>query len=785
MPRRPVESRLRHCVLVFFLAVLPALPWAASRAAAAAVAPVPSDRALYRIAAPKARDLGTLLRLGLDIAGTGPGGSLDLVLTTDDVARLRALGFAPALLGPAGRGPLAAAESPTAKPGLGLYHTVDESNAEMATYAAAYPAIARLDTLGLTIEGRPIVAIEISDHVGLDEGEPEALVMGCHHARELMSVEVPLYLMRRLLDGYGVDPVLTSLVDGRDIWIVPIVNPDGHVYVEENANGQSDTWWRKNRRPNADGTFGVDLNRNYGYAWGYDDAGSSPTPSSEVYRGTGPFSEPETGAIRTFVDAHRFTVSLSFHSYGDLVLYPWGYFAGNTPDQAIFAALGDSMAVLNGYLAGNAASHAIYITNGDSDDWMYGEGAEKPRAYGFTIEVNTAAEGGFAPSESLIDPTCASNFGPMLALLRYADRPRRVLPPPRPVSPHVTADVGGYALRWHLAADDPDNEPVRYDLRRIGSVLRVLDDAEAGTADWDTTRFEWTTARHASGTHADWSGSGDSRVSLLTSKASLDVGSNDSLVVMAFWDLETNFDYWYAEASTDDGGTWTGLAGNFTTNLDPNGLNDGFGITGSSGSWQRAAFSLLPFTGKQARVRFRCVTDASVHGEGLYLDDLAPTPRYAGVTVEDTGSPDSTAPLSPPPATPTWLDVRAVDAEGQSGRASVRVLFDPSVTGVAADAVGRAGGLRIAATPNPFNPSTTIRFSIPPGIPGAYRLDAYDVGGRWIARIAAGRDDGRGGSRAVVWDARDHAGRPLASGVYLLRLVTPGGARSAKLTLLR
>jgi hypothetical protein len=488
-------------VVVALIAALPAFTQAATSS---------DTRAIYRITPARKQDVVPLLRLGLDPAGHGPGTSLDFVLTPADVAQVRSLGFDPV---PVVRGgPQGAPLSPLAKPGLGLYHTYSEAVAEMSAYAASHPSIAMLDTIGTSIEGRPIVGIKISDQVGVDESEPEALIVGCHHARELMSVEVPLYVMRRLLDDYATDPVIHALVDSRQIWIIPVVNPDGFVYVENHSGGSSGGWWRKNRRPNADGTIGVDLNRNYGFEWGHDNIGSSPTPSNEVYRGTGPFSEPETAALRAFVDARHFTVSVSFHSYGNLVLYPWGYDALDTPDHPVFSALADSMALQNGYRAGNPKSNAIYLTNGDMDDWVYGEQAEKPPIYGYTFEVNSSADG-FDPAESLIGPTCQSNWGPVLSLLRYADQPRRVLGPVRPASLRMDS---GTVLAWSDPSPDPANLATRHDVRLIDQVLRVTDDAESGAADWDTLRFDWSAARSASGTHSYYSGAGDDRISILT-----------------------------------------------------------------------------------------------------------------------------------------------------------------------------------------------------------------------------------------------------------------------------
>jgi hypothetical protein len=764
-------------ILAFLLAILLASPVPANAA----------SRSLYRIPPAKDAALREFLRLGVDVAGSGTDGSLHVFLTEAERATAEAKGLAPELLPLPSRAPSPAPGAPSAPPGLGDYHNFAETVAEMTAYANAHPTLARLDTLGTSIEGRLILGIKISDNVAVEEAEPEALVVGCHHARELMSVELPLYLMRRLLDGYGADPVLTGLVDTREIWIVPVLNPDGHVYVQQNSGGQSDGWWRKNRRPNGDGTFGVDLNRNYGYLWGHDNQGSSPSSSSEIYRGTGPFSEPETSALRDLMAEHSFRLALSFHSYGQLFLYPWGYEQLDTPDHAVFRALGDSVSAMNGYRSGNPKSGAIYLTNGDMDDWVYGDTITKPRLFGFTFELNTYEQGGFYPNDTLIPATCQLNWGPLVTLLRYADEPRRAIPPPRTSEPSYAAQgATGALLQWSVPSPDPANPTTRHEVRRIDSVTRVLDDAESGLGDWETSGFAWSNARAASGTRSFGSGSANGSTRLLTVAASLNVAAGESLVVNAWWELESFYDYWYAESSTDGGETWTRLHGDRTTNDDPFGKNEGSGITGASGGFLRCAFSLLPISGEQALLRFRVVTDATNALEGLYLDDLTPTARYTGVSLHDTGAPDLEHLIDPAPLTPVDFQVRAVDGEGQAGRWSDRSTYMPGVTGV--EESGRAPGSdRLwPNAPNPFNPRTTFRFQVGSGAPGRYRLVLYDVRGRRVAVIAEGvaPDAGPPIDRTVTWDAGGPNRRPLPGGVYLLRLESPQGARERKIVLL-
>jgi len=198
----------------------------------------------------------------------------------------------------------------------GNFHSYQETEQELASIEETYPDIAKVHVIGTSLEERNISAIKISDQVGSEENEGEILFLGCHHAREWISVEVPLMLAKFLTDNYSTDPDIKALVDNSDIWIVPIVNPDGleySIYVYR--------YWRKNRRDNRDGTYGVDLNRNYDFKWGFDNQGSSPDSISQVFRGQSPFSEPETQAIRELVDKHDFKALVSYHNFSQVILY--------------------------------------------------------------------------------------------------------------------------------------------------------------------------------------------------------------------------------------------------------------------------------------------------------------------------------------------------------------------------------------------------------------------------------------------------------------------------------
>jgi len=304
----------------------------------------------------------------------------------------------------------------------GAYHSYKELEADLKSLESAHPSIVDLHTIGTSLEDRNIYAVKISDNVDRDEEEAGVLFLGCHHAREWISVEVPFLLARWLAEGYEGNPAIRELVDRSEIWIVPLLNPDG---LEYSINVYR--YWRKNRRANADGTFGVDLNRNYGYMWGRDDQGSSAEPDAGDYRGVSAFSEPETRAVRDLFLGRNFLAAVSYHSYSQSILYPWGFTDIPTGKDDLLRGLGLEMAGLiqtvNGrsYACGPAAS-SLYVTNGDLADWTFGVSGIPS----YTIELPPVdiQHGGFFNAEDEIEGVFRENLPAMLRLVEYAVRTR-------------------------------------------------------------------------------------------------------------------------------------------------------------------------------------------------------------------------------------------------------------------------------------------------------------------------------------------------------------------------
>ncbi len=568
---------------------------------------------------------------------------------------------------------------------MGGYKTLAEIDAALDTIISNNrDIVSRKEVIGQTIEGRLMYAVKISDNPSLDEDEPEVLYTSAIHAREVITPEVLLNVMHYLCDNYGTDPDVTDLVNNRELYFILNVNPDGYYHNQVISPGGGGLW-RKNRRNNGDGTYGVDLNRNYGYYWGFDDNGSSPDGYDETYRGTGPFSEPETQNIRDFIAAHNFIITLYFHSYSNLVLWPWGYDYIVSDEDNLFTIMGDSMAAYNGYSPG--AAHTLYLVNGDSDDWGYGDTLTKNKNYAFTIEVGSSSDG-FWPSLDRIQPLVQENLQPALFLARIADNPQKLLPPIQPeLFVADTVDPAGYSLDWTLY--DTLNPPVMYELVELSDYQRVSDPAN-NFDNFSNNQFAISTARKVTAPSSFFSGAANNTLRWIQSVNPLLVGPGDSLHFYTWYDIESNWDYAYVEVSTD-GITFTSIPGSITTNYNPYGTNQGNGITGSSGGFVYASFDLAAYVGQEIYVRFTYDTDGSQLGEGMYIDDIYPVDGFGTSTVVASTLTDTTYTFGGHPEGTFYYRVRGKDAEDQwsvYSELKSTVVYDPSYTCIDSDGDG-------------------------------------------------------------------------------------------------
>ncbi len=306
---------------------------------------------------------------------------------------------------------------------MGGFYTYDEMLAVLDDMQTKFPSLITkkrvISNSIKTTEGRPLYVVKISDNPKNTEPETRILYTALHHAREPLSATQLIMYMWYLLENYNTSADVKSIVDNAEIFFVPCVNPDGYVY-NQTTNPNGGGMWRKNRSNNSSGSKGVDLNRNYGYKWGYDNIGSSNQSSSDTYRGTSAFSEPETQCIRLLCKRTKFTAAINNHSYSNVLIYPWGYKPNfTTPDQAIFAAWSDDMTECNNFQAGTPNQTVGYTGNGVSDDWMYGEQVEKPKIISFTPESGSFLDG-FWPAKTKIENLSKKNLDMNLSFARQA-----------------------------------------------------------------------------------------------------------------------------------------------------------------------------------------------------------------------------------------------------------------------------------------------------------------------------------------------------------------------------
>jgi len=294
---------------------------------------------------------------------------------------------------------------------FGDFHTYSETVDFLDDLYASYPSIVTEKfSIGQSLDGNDIWAIKISDNPNVDETEPEILLDGLHHAREPISVEVLLHYMEWLTSNYGTDAEATYLVDNREIFFIPVINPDGFLY-NELMNPTGGGMWRKNRR-DIDGSscYGVDPNRNYDILW--SQVGSSSNPCDDTYCGEYAHSEPEIEAYTDFALAHDPKFNLTFHSVAAAVLIPWGYSTSeHTPDDALLREIGEVMARDNGYEVGQAGEVLWYSCSGTTTDWMY----DTVDILAVCIEVGGSD---FWPLESEIPGLRAENLWPQIYVTR-------------------------------------------------------------------------------------------------------------------------------------------------------------------------------------------------------------------------------------------------------------------------------------------------------------------------------------------------------------------------------
>jgi len=540
-----------------------------------------------------------------------------------------------------------------------------------------------------TYKNNSIFMVKISDNVDVDEDEPEILYTGLHHARELVSVSEIIYYMWYLLENYNKNPMIKEILDHTELYFVPVVNPDGMDYNIAGYDAVNDEFTRnvrKNLRDNDNnGVFdpqldGVDLNRNYDYNWAYDDEGSSGYEGSDNYRGPFPFSEPETKAIEYLCNQHHFQLALNAHSYGDLLIYPWGYNNTSTTDSLIYSNYGELLCKQNGFDYGLGLETVGYVTNGDSDDWMYGV----KNMIALTPEIGDD-EGGFYPIKENIIPLCQSTLemnilsarlvNSLIAITdetpkfiktgvnaldlefnRYGLLNGEVQISFNPLSPHILQVPA--PINLNLDKFEPHLSHLSFsvdNLIQYGSTVKIEVICQQGNYTFrDTltkTRADFTTLFADNGNDlSQWDKSNGQNWGIteqtfksgpvcITDSPSGDYkpNSQEALVMSqlvdltkatsayaqfwAKWDIEDHYDYVVFQASTD-GENWENLCGEQSKlgsifQLYEEPLYDGKQVR-----WVFETTDLSSYIGHIIQLRFFLFSDGFASKDGFYFDDF-------------------------------------------------------------------------------------------------------------------------------------------------------------------
>lgn len=569
------------------------------------------------------------------------------------------------------------------------FFTYEEMLEHLDRMAELYPHLitAKAPLPGETsVEGRPIYWMRLSDNPNEDEAdEPQVFLNALHHAREPNSLSQLIFFMWHLLENYDSDPEIQYLVNHSAIYFVPCINPDGYIYNQV-TNPDGGGLWRKNRRLNDNGSYGVDLNRNYGYEWGHDNSGSSPNPSSQVYRGTEGFSEPETRAIRDFCNSHRFEVCLNYHTFGNLLIYPWGFSDSPSPDSYTFVSIAQEMARFNNYVYGTGSETVGYVVNGGSDDWMYGEQDTKPKIYSMTPEVGrSGAGGGFWPVASSIIPNCQAAHHTNLTALRVLhsygvarekseallaslqgtlafDLQRMGLRPGlltvsatalssniAAIGPSQSFDLGLFevaegGISYQLAPGTSSGEELVFLLSvsngqyAISDTIRkryavgeqlFADSGDAAVSQWTGTTWGATDEDFYSAGHSIT----DSPYASYASNALATLTMNEEITLPSFthafltfwakWDIEAMYDYAQVQMSINDT-DYIPLCGRYTV---PGSVFQPTGepvYEGQQPAWVAEEIDITEHVspGDRIRLRFLLGSDSAVEGDGFYFDDL-------------------------------------------------------------------------------------------------------------------------------------------------------------------
>ncbi len=560
---------------------------------------------------------------------------------------------------------------------MGGYHTYDQMVEHINNMQSQFPDFVNIIEIGQSIENRAIYAVKISDNPLVNESDTEGVVYfeAVTHAREPMSLEATLYYMWWLLENMAADEEANYLVNNREIYFTPIVNPDGYVFNEINdPNGGG--LWRKNRYDAGNGCFGVDLNRNYPYGWGLD-SGSSDNPCSNTFRGNNPLSEPESSSVANFLAEINPAIAFTSHTYGDKFLSPWGY-VDSLATYELYAEFVSEFIPPNYDGYGTTAKMLGYTSSGTTRDYLHSTGIPawtpeighsfwespsnicdrvveflKPMKYltwvsgnyacfhDFTLQNDQVWNGdtialdiriknrGLTKTATDVSVTINTNH-PAVSMLTdsvfYND-----------IEPREFTESINAPFQFELIEDLTPGQLITLRVNVFHNAdlsytklicvtageqnILYQTDFETDNAwlapalGWDTTFMDAMSGFHSftDSRYGNYQPNGNPMV-VMGEPVDLSAASLPYVTFNAKWALEPDFDYATFLASTNGVNNWIPLPGIH---------NNGFNEYSENSHWVQERFNLSQFIGEpQLYFALELDADQSVHSDGFYIDDF-------------------------------------------------------------------------------------------------------------------------------------------------------------------
>ncbi len=624
---------------------------------------------------------------------------------------------------------------------MGGYLTWDELLIWLGDLHDTYPAITSAPTsIGDTYQGRPQTVVKLSSNNDFwtdDPALPNVWYDGLIHAREPASMRNIRFFMLWLCENYGRNGFnglqATWLLDNREIWCLPCNNVDGYVYNETIAPGGGGGH-RKNMNWSAGGD-GIDLNRNWSVGWG--GSGSSGDPSSSTYRGTGPLSENESSNVDAFWQSHPPVQMHSTHTYGNVLLYPWGYTSSATTHVGQYSTQGEIMSQWCTGEEHGPSAQIFYYSSGNTRDHSYG-------LYGaMSWNHETGADfAGFWPSPTETVKLTRRNLRSYLVTAFLAGCPLDPHVPGTPVIDNIGSVNTPFTVEWN---DVPG--ATSYALQELSGYQVLLDDNGSG-GPFSMNNWSSTSSQYHSSPNSYLSGGTGTMT--WTETAIIPENGGGRLSFWAYYDIPNGSCQGSIEVSTDGGANWFYLQT----------------FTREDRTWRLNIHELDEWQGDT--LSFRWETNGSA--SDLYIDDIK-IEIWDENDFIDLNVPVSTYTFATHESGNFWYRAVAMDPDFGPGWPSEAVLAQVISMGISEGAAGVGSTYLGHFNPNPASGMTSIPVTISRSAEGAASLRVYDLSGRQITDLSS--QVAAAGLHTVQWDCSDSNGQTVPGGLYFFVIEAP------------